>query len=547
MEENILNALNSIVVNIKNSDLNPFNPDFGYFESINEETGMLQEKLGLTPLQSFLLGLSIEGAAGKRTSYRDIANEVGCSYLELMSHATDFQALRRKGYLRITEEKISVPAEVMSALMHNRPFVRTEPTGCNTEAILAKMRRYLGRVRRDMMTEELFVEEIDLMIRCNPETSIGMAFNKHIAPLHLQEQERYLFYLALYGARFHVNQFSVIDVQDFFADESCYDEALFFLEHCHESLDLFKNNIFEEVTIDGMAENGQYKIREDIVEDFLKEASPDRKNKTIWLEDSDKYVSKELFYNEAESRQVQRLTSLLSPDNLGRVFNSMKEKGMRTGFTCLFYGAPGTGKTETALQLAKATGRKVLSADIASIMSKWVGESEKNARRLFQDYRRANDENELTPILLLNEADAFLGKRFENVRSSTEKMENGLQNIFLEELERFNGILIATTNLTDNLDPAFERRFLFKVCFDKPSEEVRANIWKSNIPELSEDEARKLAAAYDFSGGQIENIVRQKDIEAILNNIEPDFATICRFCDEERITDRRKPIGFQTL
>ncbi len=126
-------------------------------------------------------------------------------------------------------------------------------------------------------------------------------------------------------------------------------------------------------------------------------------------------------------------------------------------------------------------------------------------------------------------------------------MENGLQNIFLEELERFSGILIATTNLTTNLDPAFERRFLFKVCFDKPSEEVRANIWKSNIPELSEDEARKLAAAYDFSGGQIENIVRKKDIEAILNNFEPDFATICRFCDEEKITDRRRSIGFKTI
>lgn len=128
--------------------------------------------------------------------------------------------------------------------------------------------------------------------------------------------------------------------------------------------------------------------------------------------DSTEYTPKEFFYNEAEKQQVQRLSALLSPDNMHRVFESMEAKGMRTGFTCLFFGAPGTGKTETALQLARATGRKVLCADIAQILSKWIGESEQNARRLFRDYRKANEENELSPILLLNEADAFLGTSY---------------------------------------------------------------------------------------------------------------------------------------
>ncbi len=546
MEQNILNALNAIVTEIKESEINPFDPALDSAEGVQKEVSMLRETLGLTALQAALLGLSIEEAAGKRTSFREIADAVGCSYLELMSYADEFLVLRKKGYLRISEEKISIPAEAMAALMKNQAFTRIEPKGMSTEAQLAKIKKFLGKVRRDQMSEELFVEEADLLIRSNPDSSLGMAFTKHITPYKLPDQERFLFYLALYGARFHGNQFSVVDVRDYFSDDSSYDEALFWLENCHKCLDLFKYKIFEEVSVDGLVEEGQFKIRDDIVEDCLKEATPYVGSKSIWLEDSAKYTPKKLFYNEAEKQQVQRLSSLLSPDNLHRVFESMEAKGMRTGFTCLFFGAPGTGKTETALQLARTTGRKVLSADIAQILSKWIGESEQNARRLFRDYRKANDENELTPILLLNEADAFLGKRFENVRNSTEKMENGLQNIFLEELERFSGILIATTNLTSNLDPAFDRRFLFKIRFDKPCAEVSASIWRSIIPELSEGEALQLASSYDFSGGQIENIARKRNVDAILNGTDPDFSTIHRYCEEERMerNSERPKIGF---
>lgn len=546
MEQNILNNLNTLVVNITNSTINPFHPDLEKSEFVREELRMLREVLGLTALQSALLGLVIESAAGKKTSYRDLACNIGCSYLELMSHVDDFHALRKKGYLRINHEQLSVSAEAMAALMKNRAYERAEPTGLNTEAQLVKMKRYLNQVRQERMSENLFLEEMERMIHCNPETSLSLGFTKHIAPLNLKEYERYLFYLALYGARLYGNKFSVEDVRDFFSDESDYEEGLYWLIHCYQHLDLFINHIFEEVSVDGLVEEGQFKIRDDIVEDFLKEASVQRADKSIWLEDSAKFAPKELFYNQNEKQQVQRLSALLSPDNLNRVFESMVAKGMRAGFTCLFYGAPGTGKTETALQLARATGRKVLSADMARILSKWVGESEQNARRLFRDYLIANEENERTPILLLNEADAFLGKRFTNVRNGAEKMENGLQNIFLEELERFTGILIATTNLTTNLDKAFERRFLYKVRFEKPCTEARSHIWTSMLPELSGDEALRLASDFDFSGGQIENISRKKAVKELIDGVSPTFEQIVEFCTEENIGEQsaRRRIGF---
>ena len=125
-------------------------------------------------------------------------------------------------------------------------------------------------------------------------------------------------------------------------------------------------------------------------------------------------------------------------------------------------------------------------------------------------------------------------------------MENSIQNIILQEMEDLDGILIATTNLTTNLDKAFERRFLYKICFEKPSREARASIWRAMLPNLSEGEAKILANDFDFSGGQIENIVRKREIQSIIDSTEPGFNDILAFCSEEVIGNcaGRRRIGF---
>ena len=247
-----------------------------------------------------------------------------------------------------------------------------------------------------------------------------------------------------------------------------------------------------------------------------------------------------------EKGQVERLGALLEDGALKNVFDSMQAKGLRTGFTCLFYGDPGTGKTETVYQLARRTGRQILEADVAKLRNCYVGETEKNMRALFADYRTACKENERTPILLFNEADAILGTRMEGAVRSVDRMENSVQNILLQEMENFSGIMIATTNLKGNLDPAFERRFLYKIRFDKPEVEPRAQIWLSQFPFLSDDDARKLAASFDLSGGQIENIVRKQNIDSILSGEEPSYDTLCAYCREESsVKSQVNRIGFQ--
>jgi SpoVK/Ycf46/Vps4 family AAA+-type ATPase len=224
----------------------------------------------------------------------------------------------------------------------------------------------------------------------------------------------------------------------------------------------------------------------------------------------------------------------------------MKAQKMRCGFACIFYGSPGTGKTETVLQLARMTGRNIMQVNISEVKSCWVGESEKNIKAIFDRYREQAKKAKLAPILLFNEADAVIGKRKEGADRAVDKMENSIQNIILQEMETLDGIMIATTNLEQNMDKAFERRFLYKVKFNKPSVEVRSHIWQSMIPVLSDKESLALAEKYDFSGGQIENIARHYAIDNVLhgdgeNRLDRLFA----YSDSERFEKKeQRKIGF---
>ena len=150
--------------------------------------------------------------------------------------------------------------------------------------------------------------------------------------------------------------------------------------------------------------------------------------------------------------------------------------------------------------------------------------------------------------MLLNEADALISRRMEGAERAVDKGENALQNIVLQEMETFDGILIATTNLADNMDSAFERRFLYKVEFDKPNTEARAKIWKSMLPSLNNDDAAILSERFPrFAGGQIENITRKVTVDEVLRGGVTKLEDIVSLCEHETIGDEKpqKTIGFQ--
>ena len=259
-------------------------------------------------------------------------------------------------------------------------------------------------------------------------------------------------------------------------------------------------------------------------------------------EDKKSVIEKKLFYNPAETEHIERLKSLLSQEKFEEVQNRMRAVGMRPGFVCLFYGGPGTGKTETVIQLARTTGREIVQVNVANLRNMYVGESEKNTQQVFDDYKKKLEKSDVTPILLFNEADGIFGNRYTGINDAVNQMENTIQNIILQNMETFEGILIATTNLTDNFDKAFERRFLFKIFFEKPKADVRKQIWMSVLPELSSDDATILATRYDFTGSMIENVARRQTIDEILYSRPMTLDTMKRLCDEELI---KKPLGIK--
>lgn len=171
----------------------------------------------------------------------------------------------------------------------------------------------------------------------------------------------------------------------------------------------------------------------------------------------------------------------------------------------IFYGPPGTGKTMSALSLAKSLKKQVLSFDCSKILSKYVGESEQNVRKIFDTYKEICAKSKSEPVLLLNEADQFLSTRVEG-GSGADKMHNQMQNIFLEQIERFEGVLIATTNFLQSLDIAFSRRFDYKIEFKKPDLAARLAIWRKVLPENASFEENfdvRQLAKFELSGAQI--------------------------------------------
>ena len=200
-----------------------------------------------------------------------------------------------------------------------------------------------------------------------------------------------------------------------------------------------------------------------------------------------------------------------------------KKKGIEAKI--IFYGVAGTGKTLTALALAKSLKKEVLSFDCSKILSMYIGESEKNVRNIFDKYYELRTQTKSEPVLLLNEADQFLSSRAQGGMSSSDKMHNQMQNIFLEQIEKFDGILIATTNLLENLDKAFSRRFNYKIEFVKPNKNQRIDLWKkllpSNLP-LEKDFDIEELAKYELTGGQIELVIKNTAYKIAVSD-EPIF------------------------
>ena len=549
----IITALNHVLDEAKDSRLSDT-----FWKRCKNALTFLRKELGLTDIQIVALAIMIE--TGESVTWKRLGDYLNLTRLSIMVYSEEIEGLvtKRWAMRRAAHEfgrhyqGFSLVHGVITALRHNKPFVPEKIDGLTEQQFVEKLESHINKTihNRDIEFEDDEEWMLEL-VKANPQLPLCQEILK-FDDIHVQS----LLLMVVYdyaqweGSEGEGLQLSTID--DIYPDD--YECGFMRNELSEGTHVLIKCGYIEHKCADGQVNNEQYMLTRKSKELLLSAYTPSHSKCGRFEQDYKRHLKshntikeKALFFNSSEQTQIARLTSLLSTDNFPSVQQRLEEEGMRKGFACLFYGAPGTGKTETVLQIARQTGRDIMQVDIAGLRDKWVGESEKNIRDVFTRYRRLCKSCEVMPILFFNEADAIINKRTENVEHSVDKMDNAMQNILLQEIENLDGILIATTNLTSNLDRAFERRFLYKVEFHKPTTDVKAQIWRSMLKDISTDDARQLASHFDFSGGQIENVARKRTVDYILSGKYASLPEIEEYCRAELLTNKNHhaPVGFR--
>ncbi|MCQ2339943.1 MAG: ATP-binding protein [Paludibacteraceae bacterium] len=502
----------------------------------------LAKRLNITQEEAMWLAVLIDLSCDGKISIQRLARFFNCRPVRIMSHWNIIMALIQRRFIRsLSRNEVGIPYTLIEALKENRPFVPMSWDNLTISQWLDRLHTLLERRLKDEITYSTLLDDIQYLKAHNPKLNLV----KKLQKWKLSTVDEIILLVSL--DRFVVRKNENVCAYDFFLIfEDSVDARSLEISIVNNDSDLIKKGIIEHGYMNGQADSRTWQLTLQTKRQLLAGLNIPFENT---LHPNLVYVStlkaKSLFFSPKLTEQIEQLKVILHPTRFSHIQQQLAAKNMRGGFTCIFYGSPGTGKTETVYQLARETGRDIMFVDIPQVRSKWVGDSEKNIKAVFGDYKEAVRTMDVAPILLFNEADAIFGKRIETC-NSVDKMENSLQNIILQEMESLEGILIATTNLTENLDSAFERRFLYKIEFSKPTANESQYIWKSMLPDLSDADALQLAQDYNFSGGQIENVARKQIVNSVLlDDSALSIVNIKEACVAEQIRNKRtKHIGF---
>ena len=540
-EMTLVSALEKVYLESRDSKLSS-----DFYEKCNNDIEFICNTLNVTSFQAIML--STLANHDTPMTFSDMARYTCSTLLRYRAHKSELDELHYRQFVQWFVASHSIEYrlrdEFLNAIAENSPYTPKKYADYTTYDVYTKIGKWIEMLRRDTS----LYDTIARCIRQLLESTQHLSFSKDLLTSELKNIPLMVILLAIKDKVENDSEYiSSSEILGILQAEN-YVKAFVYTMNAGTCI-LMKKEWMENHTVNGFVEQDKFNLTNKVLETTLADLQEYMKpkdegiNNMLLMPNSIK--EKQLFYNERESEEVQRLIELLSIDRFKDIQQRLKDANMRQGFACLFYGAPGTGKTETVLQLSKKTGRPIFQVDISEMKSKWVGESEKNIQKLFTKYEAMVKKSEVCPILFFNEADAIISKRSNNINAAVDKMENACQNIILQAMENLTGIMIATTNLTNNMDSAFERRFLYKICFDKPTTEIRANIWHSMLPTLTSEEANHLASNYDFSGGQIENIARKQTIDSIIYGQQQDLASVKIYCENENIRNFKKSnIGF---
>lgn len=532
-----------------------------FFKSIQEPYAYVESKFHISPIQAVFIAILTD--ASDTLGTRQISNFLDCSNITLLTYENELDELctlrmvrhAQANYRGDTISGYHIEDACLAAIKGDKEFVPEDLSKITQWQFLQRVHKWIRETDHNSSNYNNMVDNVQYLLIHTPQLKLSQYLNKCLDSKSLDSAE-VIFFLVVASYSLLHNMRSI---------GAChYDDVMEESYKCHticEGISDGKNHLatlglIENSMFDGVAERDSFCLSAksciDVLSEYGYKKVEDEDTPNIGLIKPEDIVKKTLYFNDEEGQQIDRLRDLLKPEKLKDVQARLKDSGLRTGFCVLMHGEPGTGKTESVYQVCKESGHPIYQVNISELKSKWVGDSEKQVQAMFEKYGSmvadAKRTNSPLPVMFLNEADAIMGRRLKGdvADSPVAKMENAIQNIILEGMERIEGIMVATTNLTDNLDEAMARRWIFTIRYGKPSADVKAKIFRSMIPELSASEAKQLAVEFpNFCGGQCENVTRRLKVEHVLYNTPFSVDRVRQLCKEEGIKKSQKRlIGF---
>ena len=428
----LLSAVENIVELAKDSQLSP-----EFYCKAGRFIKHLSDKLSLTKEQSVMMALFLDQSDDSRIEASDITRYTGCRTTRMIRYMNDIDELVRRGLIVRSRSSSSVsyrvPIDVVEAFKVNKSYTPKDCSGLTCHELFNEFADIVDRVEDDEMDIAAAVERFKMLFYHNQQ----LLFVQKVQNLIPECRDKEFVLLIMFCHLFVNNNDDCIGFHDIDCMYSKKDMRMIRTELEQGVNFLQRLGLIEYSNDDGMGDKEHYRLTMKAKRDLLDELqlpSLEGKRTLRNMINASDIKPRTLFYSDDITHRIDDLARLLEEKNYSDIHARLQKQGFRCGLTCLFYGAPGTGKTETAMQLARRTGRDIMQVDISEMKSKWVGESEKNMKALFDTYRQRVKESTLVPILLFNEADAIIGKRQEGAERAVDKMENSLQNIILQEM-----------------------------------------------------------------------------------------------------------------
>jgi len=378
MKMDLLTAVEQIVEKAKESQLSK-----EFFRKADKYIKYVSEKMELTKEQSVMMALFINHSDDNSIRISELSEDVKCTTTRIIRYMNDIDVLEKRELVRCCRERhrcisYRVPFDVIEAFKRDEVFVPRKCTNLTCPEFFSELENIFELRKDNEITFDTMSQKIHSLLKDNPQ----LLFTKAIKRNGWEDMEEDLMLLLLFCHLYVNNNDNYIrfhDLDFLYDDKRTWNRVK--NELARGSHELFAYEIIEYNNDDGIVDRESFRMAQKGKEEYLSELDLSNRTNNDQRKDivrCEKIAEKQLFYGKDIQSQIDELSQLLDNAYYQEIRTRMKDSGFRCGFTCLFYGAPGTGKTETVLQLARKTGRDIMQVNISQIKSCWVGESEKN-------------------------------------------------------------------------------------------------------------------------------------------------------------------------